>query len=342
MECFVIFVMAWCWCNATESKPQNVSSKHIAESRIMNIFKLFIENFQESLLYSVIKDFLFPLFLALISAITAYYLFFRQILNEKQKELVLKNEELKNKLTYFTLTIHHAIQNAKEQNENVQGLISQLQKIEIDSHSLIIAPLTDLKNIVEKIDVENYLLSFLKYYSDGNKIENAGKFKIIVDSCGMINHIFIQNDKFLEDKLKLEVEGKMKLSEQVQECAGLMGKCLQKMKEDKNPLFTEMIKIHVDCNQKLSSFGNDFLRGQYYLFLKPCLNLLDNWNEKHIEFDENLGELWIGAKGGVELYNYLTVNNKILINHLNRNFNSVNELINDIEKASIELRKDFL
>ena len=25
MECFVIFVMAWCWCNATESKPQNVS-----------------------------------------------------------------------------------------------------------------------------------------------------------------------------------------------------------------------------------------------------------------------------------------------------------------------------
>ena len=26
MECFVIFVMAWCWCNATESKPQNVSS----------------------------------------------------------------------------------------------------------------------------------------------------------------------------------------------------------------------------------------------------------------------------------------------------------------------------
>jgi hypothetical protein len=24
MECFVIFVMAWCWFNATDSKPQNV------------------------------------------------------------------------------------------------------------------------------------------------------------------------------------------------------------------------------------------------------------------------------------------------------------------------------
>ena len=27
MECFVIFVMAWCWCNATESKPQNVGGQ---------------------------------------------------------------------------------------------------------------------------------------------------------------------------------------------------------------------------------------------------------------------------------------------------------------------------
>ena len=27
MECFVIFVVAWCWCNATESKPQNVSGQ---------------------------------------------------------------------------------------------------------------------------------------------------------------------------------------------------------------------------------------------------------------------------------------------------------------------------
>ncbi|NHM03699.1 hypothetical protein [Flavobacterium celericrescens] len=31
MECFVIFVMAWCWCNATESKPQNVGDNISAE-----------------------------------------------------------------------------------------------------------------------------------------------------------------------------------------------------------------------------------------------------------------------------------------------------------------------
>ena len=35
MECFVIFVMAWCWFNATESKPQNVTS-NFTKNRIKN------------------------------------------------------------------------------------------------------------------------------------------------------------------------------------------------------------------------------------------------------------------------------------------------------------------
>ena len=34
MECFVIFVMAWCWFNATESKPQNVSGQLSGEKTL--------------------------------------------------------------------------------------------------------------------------------------------------------------------------------------------------------------------------------------------------------------------------------------------------------------------
>ena len=32
MECFVIFVMAWFWFNATESKPQNVM-RHLKKTK---------------------------------------------------------------------------------------------------------------------------------------------------------------------------------------------------------------------------------------------------------------------------------------------------------------------
>ena len=31
MECFIIFVMAWCWFNATESKPHNVKCNIFSE-----------------------------------------------------------------------------------------------------------------------------------------------------------------------------------------------------------------------------------------------------------------------------------------------------------------------
>lgn len=306
------------------------------------LYKLFIENFQETLLYNIVKDFLFPLFLALISVMTAYFFFFRQILNDNQKNNEAKKEDLKNKLTYFALIVHNAIQNSKEQNKNLNNLIHDLKDLEIDSRPQYIAPLTDLKIIVKKINVENYLLSFLEYYSKGNKIENAGKFKTIIDSCGMIYQIFSQNDKFLKDKLKLETEGKIKFSAIVSECAGLLGKCLQKMHDEKNSLFPEFIKINENINKKMSSYGDDFLRGQNYLVLKPCLELLDSWNQKNIVFDEDLGNLWIISKEGNELYNNMSRNNKLLLNHLIKNFETVNDLLIDIENSSKQLRKDFL
>jgi len=40
MECFVIFVMAWCWFDATESKPQNVSSKLSAIGKVIENKKM--------------------------------------------------------------------------------------------------------------------------------------------------------------------------------------------------------------------------------------------------------------------------------------------------------------
>ena len=41
MECFVIFVMAWCWCNATESKPQNVTT-HLKKTIVIALTTVLI------------------------------------------------------------------------------------------------------------------------------------------------------------------------------------------------------------------------------------------------------------------------------------------------------------
>ena len=48
MECFVIFVMAWCWFNATESKPQNVAHNifsELTQTLFLLVFRIiFTEN----------------------------------------------------------------------------------------------------------------------------------------------------------------------------------------------------------------------------------------------------------------------------------------------------------
>ena len=41
MECFVIFVMAWCWLNATESKPRNVKCNIFSELTLKASLLLF-------------------------------------------------------------------------------------------------------------------------------------------------------------------------------------------------------------------------------------------------------------------------------------------------------------
>ena len=54
MECFIIFVMAWCWCNATESKPHNVVCNIFSEltpkTSLLFFRKEFIEIVTENFL----------------------------------------------------------------------------------------------------------------------------------------------------------------------------------------------------------------------------------------------------------------------------------------------------
>ena len=48
MECFVIFVMAWCWFNATESKPQNVSCYFTDHSESLELTIIFSSSIFDS------------------------------------------------------------------------------------------------------------------------------------------------------------------------------------------------------------------------------------------------------------------------------------------------------
>ena len=56
MECFIIFVMAWCWFNATESKPQNVKCNIFSELTQKASLLFFRKKINENCNRKILRD----------------------------------------------------------------------------------------------------------------------------------------------------------------------------------------------------------------------------------------------------------------------------------------------
>nr|WP_315156983.1 hypothetical protein [uncultured Flavobacterium sp.] len=303
---------------------------------------LMSKNIQDSLLYNIIKDFVYPLLLTVLSGVVAWFLFIKQIVNDKQKTENSKEEDLRNKLTYFAMIIHNAIENAEGQNIKLFELINDIENAGINSVTLQKHPTYDLTLIAEKIDKENYLLSYLSFYSKNEKKEMLSDFKKIMDSCGIINDIFLNINANLNAKNMFEIELRKEFHESVLECADYFGKSLVKLKEINDPLFYQLFEINKNLEHLEHYSEEQIMPAQYQIFLKPTLELLDNCHRTQKEFDEDTGNLWNTTVKTMSIYHNLqseTLRLKaILINHNEY----VNELIIQLKKSSEKLVRDFI
>jgi len=306
------------------------------------MISLLINEIQNAFLYNVIKDFFFPLFLAFISGVFAYLIFFRQIIIDNKKDISTKEENLKNKLTYFAITILNCINNAEAQNSNLKNLIDELKKQEINSIPLSKSPTYDLKIIAKEINAENYLLSYLMFYSKESKLNTMNEFKNIFDSCCLIYDIFDQNYESIENKFELDNQLQVKFSDMVNECAILLGDCLEKMRKESNPLFPELLRIYQESLNLRKYSEREMISAQHYLLLSPLSELLTQWNHKGVVFDDNTGNLWVKSGKCIDLYDHLKSNNERFKELLNNNYEYTIELIQIIKDSSFKLRNDFL
>lgn len=309
---------------------------------INEVIKTTTENPENTLFYNIFKDFIFPLLLTIISGFGAWFLFIRQLLNEKKKNKQSINEDIKNKLTYFSMIIHNAIENSIGQNDNIEELVKKIENSDFNSIPLYKHPTYDLKIIAEKLDKESYLLSYLKFYKKDDKLKMLNDFKQIVDSCGIINEIFNQINTDLESKQIFEHNLKEIFFENIGECSDFFGKSLVKLKETNDPLFYKLYEIN-KASEDLKNFKeNQIIKAQYELFLKPTLSLLDKCHSEHIEFDENTGNLWICTSKTINVYINLQTETIRLKTMLEEQNEFIKELIENLKKSSVRLRNDFL
>ncbi|MBP0903022.1 hypothetical protein ACFSKN_13700 [Mariniflexile gromovii] len=305
-------------------------------------FHLASVNLQDSLTYNILKDFVFPFILALIGALVAWLVFIRQIVSDRKNELNAKKEDIKNKLTYFSMIVNNAIENSKGQNKNIKDLIYQIDNSGIDSIPLTKHVTYDLKILAEKIDKEDYLLSYLKFYSKENKKKLLNEFKEILDSCGIINDIFIQINNDLESKQVLEFELKKNYNLNLDNWSDAFGGSLVYLKEKNDPLFFELFKIQENSNKIKHINLEKSIWQQHEKLLLPTLFLLDKAHSEHKEFDDNLGNLWILTNQTIHLFNNLEQASKQIKTMLTQQSELVNNQIAVLEKASQKLRNIFL
>ena len=299
------------------------------------------ENIQESLAYNITKDFVFPFILALIGALAAWFVFFKQIVNDKKNEKKAKKEDIKNKLTYFSMIVNNAIENSKGQNENISLLITEITNSGINFVSLPKHPTYDLKIISEKIDIEDYFLSYLKFYSKKNKMSNLNEFKEIIDSCGIINDIFIQITNDLESKQKLEFKLKDDYFKNMDNWCDFFGQSLVYLNENKDPLLIELLQVNNNSETIKYISPNKIIKAQYEKLLIPTIKILDKAHSQQKEFDENLGNLWVLTSQTINIYNNLEGAAFQIKTMLVEQNNFVDEQISLLEKASLKIRKDF-
>jgi len=301
-----------------------------------------IKDFHETFIYNVFKDFVFPLFLALVSGFLAWYFFFRQIMNERQKNTESKLTELRNKLTYFAMITHNSIENAKGQNSYLKLVIADFDREGINLIYWRKYPTYDLKIIAEKIDIESYLLSYLNFYDGKDKIQNLNDFKSIIDSCGVINEIFEMSNNDLKSKFEFDTKIKTEYTTILTECAKLFGESLYKHKTENNPLFKDLFNIHNNSQIIQSCPVEQIMKVQHEVFVIPTLNLLDSWHRDRIEFDNYTGELWIKVKEASDIFNNLITEAFRLRSMFAENYVYINRLILKLENSSQKLRDDFM
>lgn len=302
---------------------------------------LLSQNIQNSLFYNVIKDFIYPLLLTFLSGVVAWFLFIKQIVSDRQKIKDSKEEDLRNKLTYFAMIIHNAIENAEGQNAKVLELVNEIENAGINSVPLQKHPTYDLALIAEKIDKENYLLSYLSFYSENGKKETLLDFKNMLDSCGIINDIFLQIKEILKAKSMLETELRKEFYDSAVECAIRFGKSLEKLKEANDPLFYQLFEINKNLENLENYREDNILPAQYHIFLKPTLRLLDNCHRANKEFDEDTGSLWTKTGETMSIYHNLESETLKLKTMLIDQNDYVNELITQLKKSSEKLINDF-
>lgn len=288
-------------------------------------------------LYDIAKDFVLPLFLTLLAALAAYYIFYRETRRDKEKEEVARQQKIKDKLTYFTALLSNIIKTATDQHQYLLEWIENVNKDDVNFHLLTYMPIQDLERLV-KIDVESYLLSYAEFYSQNRKesIKTFKKMMVNVDyQYQLFNSIFSQ----LQKGQQFDFERKKQYQELFYKAYNLGGVIIQQLNEQPDWLkrFLELAK-DFDENHPGDNYDITFYHKYYF---EPFNQFFADHMGIGFLPSLELSEAAIASRDGKQLFQHIKVENQQLAKDFSIDAERMKESIEDLKSLSTQLITDF-
>lgn len=281
-------------------------------------------------LYDFSKDFLLPVFLALLASYVAYWVFVKETKRDKQKGEDAEIQQQKDNLQFFSNIIASGIRTSEQQNEYLKEFVTLLDSDRVNFHLLTFMSLNDLRRVTDDLDLEKYLLAYVNYYNEDRKA-SIKEFNEIITTVDFLHEIFKQIPSQLQKAQEFDTERKLKFQRQFEAALNLIAKIVVDLQSSDIDTSDEMAKLG-DAFQAAHPGNNYDLDFYYTHFFVPFSDFAVSYILSGKPDNLDIKELAILTRNGKQSYLHIVSENQTL----GEDFKAQNELI---ASAIIELKK---
>lgn len=287
--------------------------------------------------YDIAKDFLLPMFLGIMAAIAAYYIFYRETKLGKEKEQSAHDQAIRDKLTYFTALLSNIQKTSAEQNKMLQEFIDEIEADSISFPLLTYMPIQDLQRLIG-LDVESYLLAFAEFYTEDRKA-SIKRFKDIMVSSDFLHHIFKSIFDQVKNGQQFDFERKAQYQELYYRSFNTCGRFMmqiEELPEWKGRFLKIFDKFH--ANHKGDNYDLPFY---FDYFFQPVNDFCTNYVTAGLPITNEFEEIAITTRDGKQLFHHIQVQNQQIAKDFEGGYQKIKHSLVELKELTVGLNADF-
>lgn len=304
-----------------------------------NLYSSVQSKAENSFWWDFSKDFIVPIGIAILAALTAYYIFISETKRDRRNEDRKKAEERNHKLLFFATLVESCLTVSVQQKNYIKDFIRKIKNDDVDFHLLTFLPLNDLKRVSNVLNLELYMLAFVDKYPSSRK-GSIKIFKEIITSIDYLLEIFNQIPKQLEKAQMYDYERKVKMQGLFQSAYNLAGRISMHFEGNDNETSSTLMDLYYNF---VNRHPGDYYNINYYYeyFFVPYNDFCSNYIASGKAPLQEIIDLALLTRDAKQLYNQIKSANNVLRADLTIDFKNINRTLIDLRTSARQLLSEI-